>query len=85
LSGAWQGTSPDVGVRRLRAHHDGLRHVGKRDVVGIAALAGNEGLVFETPNGLANAEFHGNSVKKSAVPLSLRFAPCGKMGFGTLC
>ena len=51
----------DVGVRGLRAHHEGLRHVGQRDVVGIAALAGNQGLVFETPNGLANAEFHDRS------------------------
>ncbi len=53
----------DVGVRDARAHHIGLRRLVEMDVVGIAARAGNQGLVFETPNGLANAEFHGDSVK----------------------
>ncbi len=72
----------DIGVRGLRAHHHGLRHVGKRDVVGIAALAGDQGLVLGTPNGLANAEFHENSVEKCRVPLPLRFALPDKMGFG---
>ena len=59
----------DVRVRDLRAQHEGLRHVGKRDVVGIAALAGDQGLVLETPNGLANAEFHDDSCQNSARPL----------------
>ena len=51
----------DVRVRDLRAQHIGLRGFLKLDVVGIAALAGDQGLVFETLYGLANAEFHDRS------------------------
>ena len=65
----------DVGVRDPRAQHVGLRHVGKRDVVGIAALAGDQGLVLETPNGLANAEFHDDSSVKIARARSRNAAP----------
>jgi hypothetical protein len=45
-------------VRDLRAEHKGLRHFLELDIIGIAAFSGNKGLVFETPNGLAQAEFH---------------------------
>ena len=32
----------------------------KLDVIGIATATGDQGLVFETSNGLAYAEFHGS-------------------------
>ena len=48
----------DLRVRDLRAEHKGLRHFLELDIIGIAAFSGNKGLVFETPNGLAQAEFH---------------------------
>ena len=46
------------GVGNARSQHHGLRHIRERDVVGIATAAGDQGLVFETSNGLAYAEFH---------------------------
>ena len=60
--------------------------LGELDVVGIAALAGNQGLVFETPNGLANAEFHdGSLIKIARAPLLFAVHVLEKMGFGTVC
>ena len=53
----------DVGVRDPRSQHDGLRRIGKLDVIGIATATGDQGLVFETSNGLAYAEFHGSCLK----------------------
>jgi hypothetical protein len=50
--------SSDVCVGDLRAQHIGLRHFLELDIVGLAALSGNKGLVLETPNGLAHAKFH---------------------------
>ena len=52
------------------------------DIVGIAALAGDQGLVFETPNGLANAEFHDRSSIKMPRFRFLKRSLPGKMGFG---
>jgi hypothetical protein len=51
----------NVGVRDARAHHIGLRRLVEMQIIGIAALAGDQGLVFETPYRLANAEFHDRS------------------------
>jgi hypothetical protein len=51
----------DVGVRDPRAQHDGRRGLFEMDVVGVAALAGDEVLVFNAPNGLTHAEFHDRS------------------------
>jgi hypothetical protein len=48
----------DIGVRDPRSQHYGLCHIGELDVIGIATPAGDQGLVFETSNGLAYAEFH---------------------------
>ena len=48
----------DIGVGNSRSQHYGLRHIGELDVIGIATAAGDQGLVFETSNGLAYAEFH---------------------------
>jgi hypothetical protein len=48
----------DLCVRDLRAQHKRLRHFLELDIICIVAFSGNKGPVFETPNGLAQAEFH---------------------------
>ena len=47
-----------VGMGRLRAYDDGMRHVADLHVVDVATPAGDQRLVFETSYGLAYAEFH---------------------------
>ena len=45
-------------VRRRRAQHVGMHHSRQDDVVGIAALAGDEPKIFEPPQRLADRKFH---------------------------
>jgi hypothetical protein len=47
----------EAGVREGRAEDISVKHAGRRDVVGVAALAGNEGLVFQAKDGSAHPEF----------------------------
>src|SRR3954469_20365967 len=63
----------DIGVRDACAQYISVSSVLEMNVVGVTALAGDQGLVFETPNGLANAEFHDLTSSKIAT----RRGACG--------
>src|SRR3954465_3744818 len=63
----------DIGVRDACAQHVSVSGILEMNVVGVTALAGDQGLVFETPNGLANAEFHDLTSSKIAT----RRGACG--------
>src|SRR3954465_1077017 len=73
----------DIGVRDACAQHISLCSVLEMNVVGVTALAGDQGLVFETPNGLANAEFHGFVLSQNCrTSLKGSVRPRGNMGLG---
>jgi hypothetical protein len=52
-------------VGHRRAQHERLRRLRQIDVVGVAALPGNETQIFVTPYRLPNAELHAVSSRPS--------------------
>ena len=55
----------DVRVGHRRAQHERLRRVRQIDVVGVAALPGDETQIFVTPHRLPDSEFHAVSSRPS--------------------
>src|SRR5437588_114218 len=78
----------DPRVRRRRTQHVRMHHARQRDVVGIAALPGDEPKVLESPQRLADREFHIaskfcrslQSGSRSFPPLKGRVAAGGGVG-----
>ena len=60
----------DVRVGHRRAQHERLRRVRQIDVVGVAALPGNETQIFVTPHRLPDSEFHAVSSRPFAPRLA---------------
>ena len=48
---------PEAGLGDRRAQHIAVQQAGRRDVVGVAALAGDEGLILQTQDRSAHPEF----------------------------
>ena len=62
----------DAGDARMghrRAQHEGMRHARQRDVVGIAAMPGDQPQILVPTHGLADGEFH-------ALSFHSRFMEC---------